>query len=187
MSFDPSSYKYIDTEDGRIAYQRSGTGMPVLMIHGITTYSFIWRKLVPLLEDKYDLIRVDLLGCGRSDMSVDYDLSLKHHADLMLRYMDQLGLDKVHLVGHDIGGGIVQILGVKHPDRFYSISMLNPVGYDYWPVQPITSMRTPVFRHLANLKKDFLLFGLSKFDQKRSLSSSVYVLSLKVALRTIDL
>jgi len=132
-----------------MAYQRSGSGPTVLMVHGITTYSFIWRKIVPLLEDEYDLVRVDLLGCGSSDMSSDFDLSLKNHATLLIEFMDQLGLEKVHIVGHDIGGGIAQLLGISHPERFHSIAMLNPVGYDYWPVQPITSMRTPVFRQLA--------------------------------------
>lgn len=149
MSFDPSSYKTVSCNGFQMAYQRSGSGTPVLMVHGITTYSFIWRKLVPLLEDDYDLVRVDLLGCGSSDMSADYDLSLKNHAALLIEFMNQLGLEKVHLVGHDIGGGIVQIMGINHPERFHSIVMMNPVGYDYWPVQPITSMRTPVFRQLA--------------------------------------
>ncbi len=149
MLFDPENYNFCDCQGNRIAYQRSGKGEPVLMIHGITTYSFIWRKLIEHFKDKYDLIRIDLLGCGRSDMSVDFDLSLKNHANIILDFITIMGLGKAHLVGHDLGGGISQILAVTHPEKLLSVSLLNPVGYNYWPVQPITSMRTPVFRQLA--------------------------------------
>lgn len=149
MLFDPAKYLYAECDGKRIAYQRSGKGPVVLMIHGITTYSFIWRKLIPYLESDYDLIRIDLLGCGHSDMSATHDLSLKNHARLLYKFIEELKLPRLHLVGHDLGGGIVQIMGVKHPEKYLSISMLNPVAYNYWPVQPISSMRTPIFRQLA--------------------------------------
>ena len=67
----------------------------------------------------------------------------------MLRLIEELNLEKLHLIGHDIGGGIVQLMMVNAPERFHSVTMLNPVGYDYWPVQPIISMRTPIFRQFA--------------------------------------
>jgi len=147
--FDPKKYQTKNIKGHKIAYQRSGTGPAVLMVHGITTYSFIWRKLIEHLEDDYDLIRVDLLGCGRSEMSSANDLSLKNHASIIENFISELGLEKVHLVGHDLGGGIAQILAVNIASKLRSLSLLNPVGYDYWPVQPISSMRTPIFRQLA--------------------------------------
>lgn len=147
--FEPEKYRTIEINEKKIAYQRSGNGPVVLMIHGITTFSFIWRKMIEYLEDKYDLIRVDLLGCGYSEMSPDYDLSLKNHASIMNSFIETLELHELHLVGHDLGGGIVQIMAARYPERLLSISMLNPVGYDFWPVKPITTMRTPIFRQLA--------------------------------------
>lgn len=147
--FDPSKYQTVDINGHKIAYQRSGSGQAVLMVHGITTYSFIWRKLIAHLEDDYDLIRVDLLGCGHSEMVLSNYLCLKNQASILIQLISELGLEKVHLVGHDLGGGIAQIMAVNSADKLISVSLLNPVGYDYWPVKPISSMRTPIFRLLA--------------------------------------
>jgi len=53
----------VSTVSGRRkAYCRTGNGEPVLLVHGITTYSFIWRKIIPLLAPHYDVTAVDLLG-----------------------------------------------------------------------------------------------------------------------------
>ena len=101
------------------------------------------------LEDEYDLIRIDLLGCGQSEMSISNDLSLKNHAAIINVFIEELGLETLHLVGHDLGGGIAQIIAVNYANKLRSVSLLNPVGYDYWPVKPVSSMRTPIFRQLA--------------------------------------
>jgi pimeloyl-ACP methyl ester carboxylesterase len=55
----------------------------------------------------------------------------------------------VHLVGHDVGGGVAQIMAVRSPELVRDLTLVNSVGYDYWPVQPIVSMRTPILRQLA--------------------------------------
>jgi len=149
-----------------LVYYRVGHGEPILLVHGITSYSFIWRKLVPFLKDKYEIIIVDLLGCGDSDKSIDIDLSLKNQAQILSVFLKELHLDKVHLVGHDIGGGISQIMAVRYPDLVLSLSLLNTVAYDYWPVQPITSMRKPIIRQLAMAALDL---GAFRFIVKRGL------------------
>jgi pimeloyl-ACP methyl ester carboxylesterase len=60
----------------------------------------------------------------------------------------------VHIVGHDIGGGIAQIMAVNFPHILQDIVLINTIGYNYWPVQPITTMRTPIFRQLAMMSLD---------------------------------
>jgi pimeloyl-ACP methyl ester carboxylesterase len=47
-----------------------------------------------------------------------------------------------------VGGGIGQIFAVHHPDLLYDLTLINSIAYDYWPVQPITAMRTPIIRQL---------------------------------------
>lgn len=54
-----------------IAFFDRGRGEAVLLVHGITTYSFIWRKVVPLLQKNYRVLGIDLPGCGSSSKSVD--------------------------------------------------------------------------------------------------------------------
>ncbi len=140
---------HIVVDSFKIAYRRSGQGEPMLLVHGITTYSFIWRRMIPLLEKEFDLITVDLLGCGDSDKPPGVDYSLEAQSRLLVKFLDQLGLEAVHFVGHDIGGGIGQILAVNHSERILSLVMINTVAYDYWPVQPITSLRVPIIRQLG--------------------------------------
>lgn len=144
----------------RIAYYREGSGEPVLLVHGITTYSFIWRKIIPLLSPQYDVIALDLLGCGNSDKPLDVDYSIKNQADIIAKFIQNLKLNQVHLVGHDIGGGIVQILAVNYPEMIKDITVMNGVAYDFWPVQPIIAMQTPIIRQLTMATLNFGVFSL---------------------------
>ncbi len=145
---------------GACIYYRTGRGEPVLLVHGITTYSFIWRKIVPLLAVKYDVITVDLLGCGDSDMPLDVSYAIKDHAERLKEFVTSLGIDKFHFVGHDLGGGMGQIFAVRYPDMLIDLAMINTVAYDYWPVQPIIAMRTPIIRQFMIAAVDLGAFQL---------------------------
>ena len=144
----------------RLAYVRCGGGEPLILIHGITTSSFIWDDLLPILSAHHEVIAVDLLGTGASDRPVPSDCSLSGHADRVMSLVNELGFERIHLVGHDIGGGIAQILSVRNPDRVSTLGLVNTVGYDYWPVQPIVALRTPILRQLAMASLDLGMLRL---------------------------
>ncbi len=166
-----SHCQYAEIEDFKIAYHRYGQGQPMLLVHGITTYSFIWRNLLPKLSNEFDVIAIDLLGCGDSDKPLGVDYSLSAQTEVIRKFLDKLDIQKVNFVGHDIGGGIGQIFGVKYPDRLLNLVLINTVGYDYWPVQPITSMRIPIVRQFAMAALNFGLLrnlvGLGLFHTER--------------------
>jgi pimeloyl-ACP methyl ester carboxylesterase len=143
-----------------IAYLHSGSGEAVLLVHGITTYSFIWKDIIPSLAADYEVFAVDLLGCGDSDKPLSVSYSIKDHAARIKEFSTTLGIRKLHYVGHDLGGGMGQILAVRYPTLFYDLTMINTVGYDYWPVQPIIAMRTPIFRQFLMATMDIGAFGL---------------------------
>ncbi len=144
----------------RLAYVRSGSGEPMVLVHGITTYSFIWRQVIPALEQHYDVIALDLLGCGDSDMPLDESYAIGDHADRLFEFVKGLGIERFHLVGHDLGGGIAQIFAVRHPQMPLTLTLINTVGYDFWPVQPITALRTPVVRQLMMASFDLGTFQM---------------------------
>jgi len=146
--------------DHQMAYLRAGQGDPVLLVHGITTYTFIWRNILPELAKTHDVIAVDLLGCGQSDMPLDVSYAIKDHAATLHKFATALGLDRFHFVGHDLGGGMGQIFAINHPDQLRSLSLLNTVAYDFWPVQPISAMRTPIVRQLLMASLDLGMFRL---------------------------
>ena len=94
------------------------------------------------------MIAVDLLGCGASDMPLDVSYAIKDHADRLYSLMQALEIPRFHFIGHDLGGGIGQIFAVRHETMLLSLTMINMVAYDFWPVQPITAMRAPIVRQL---------------------------------------
>jgi len=87
--------QYAEVGACRMAYHRHGAGETVLLVHGITTYSFIWRNITPLLSG-YDVIAVDLIGCGDSDKPLDLSYAIKDHAAYLKRFVDQLGVKQFH-------------------------------------------------------------------------------------------
>ncbi|WP_372651754.1 alpha/beta fold hydrolase [Draconibacterium sp.] len=144
----------------KITYYRYGKGETVLFIHGITTYSFIWKEVIPFLKDDYEIVMLDLLGTGDSDNALDENISIKKQAYVIKDFCDQLALSKFHLVCHDIGGGIGQIFAVNWPDLLYDLTLINTIGYNFWPVQPIIAMRTPIIRQIAMATLDLGMFQI---------------------------
>ena len=138
----------------RLRYHEEGQGETVLLVHGITTYSFIWRRVVPLLAKQYRVVSVDLLGCGESDKPLGIRYSLPNHASLLAGFCQQIEAGRVHLVGHDVGGGISQVFAVRYGSQLRDLAQINSVGHDFWPVQPIIAMRTPIVRQLAMASLD---------------------------------
>ncbi len=104
---------------------------------------------MPLMSENFHCMAVDLLGCGDSDKPMWADYSISSQADLLQKLLDELRIERFHLVGHDIGGGVSQIMAVRRPERIITMTLINSVGYDYWPVQPITSLRNPLLKDLG--------------------------------------
>jgi pimeloyl-ACP methyl ester carboxylesterase len=150
----------IEVQGNTIVYYRGGSGKTIMFIHGITTYSFIWRNLVPWFINDYDVILIDLLGCGDSDKPLNEDFSLKRQSFLIKEFSEKMGLSKFHMVCHDVGGGIGQIYAVNFPEMLYDLTLINTVAYNFWPVQPIIAMRTPIIRQIAMSSLDFGMFEL---------------------------
>ncbi len=150
----------IDIQGNSIAYSRNGKGETIIFVHGITTYSFIWNTITPLFTDNYDVICFDLLGCGDSDIPLNQDFSLKRQSTIIKDFCDQLRIKKFHLVAHDVGGGIGQIFAVNYPELLYDLTLINSVAYNFWPVQPIVAMRTPIIRQIAMASLDLGMFEL---------------------------
>jgi len=157
---DNNKLKYAEVSGYKLAYQTAGEGEPLLLVHGITTYSFIWRRIIPKLKTNYKITAVDLLGCGASDKPLDIEYSIINHARLLKEFVEQTDLGKVHFIGHDIGGGIGQRFAVEYPEFLTKLTLINSVGYDYWPVQPIVIMRTPIIRQFAMAALDLGSFRM---------------------------
>ncbi|MDQ3866874.1 MAG: alpha/beta hydrolase [Actinomycetota bacterium] len=118
----------------RLAYRSRGLGEPVVFLHGTPSHSFIWRKVLPSVEEEgYRVVAYDLLGYGRSERPVDRDTSVAGQAVLLDRLLTHLHIDEFNLVGHDIGGAIAQIFATRQPHRLKRLMLIDTVSYDSWP------------------------------------------------------
>jgi len=145
--------EFLDLGGLRLYYYAAGSrgaGEPVVFLHGFPTSSHLWNDVVPLMPEGHRIIVLDLLGYGRSDRPLGRPLTLKAHAERVLAVLDALSINYACIVGHDIGGGIAQLLAVKSPTRVSRICLVNSVGYDAWPVRELKLARAmlPLTRHL---------------------------------------
>ncbi|MFQ5656949.1 MAG: alpha/beta fold hydrolase [Candidatus Methylomirabilales bacterium] len=129
--------------EGTIAYVRQGAGEPLLLIHGFPTSVYLWRQVIPLLADDFTVYALDLLGYGDSDKPPKANLSVAAQAGHVAEFMMKVGMTHGTLVGHDIGGGVAQLLALDRPELVSRLILLNTVAYDSWPVPEVDRLKDP--------------------------------------------
>ena len=107
----------VQANSGDFHVARTGHGRPLLLLHGWPEFWLTWEPVMRRLQDRYQLIAPDLRGFGDSSKPADLWGAADHAADL-LAILDALGLDEVGLVGHDVGGAVMQHLARMAPERF---------------------------------------------------------------------
>ncbi|GAA3559008.1 hypothetical protein GCM10022419_044480 [Nonomuraea rosea] len=111
----------------RIFYTDDGDGPPLLLVHGWGTDSHQWSWHIDALAARHRVIAADLRGHGYSSVPEQGNTPRLMAADLAV-LLDRLGLPEVVAVGHSMGGQVVSILAVEHPDRVRALVTLDP-GY----------------------------------------------------------
>ena len=145
--FKPNYVEVSDFEGGRLRMHYVDEGMkdgtPVVMIHGNPTWSFMWRKLIPVIaEAGYRAIAIDHIGTGRSDKPTkmdDYTIA-RHQAWVEDALFDNLDLSGAHFILHDWGGIIGLRAIANHQDRARSVILSNAGLPVRDPDKPITKM-----------------------------------------------
>jgi pimeloyl-ACP methyl ester carboxylesterase len=111
---------------GTVDYRESGDGPPILFVHGLLVDGRLWRKVTPLLEDRFRCIVPNLpLGSHRTPMNPDADLSPTGLARIVAGFLQALDLQDVILVANDTGGAISQITAANHPERIGRLVLTN--------------------------------------------------------------
>ncbi|HZS13862.1 MAG TPA: alpha/beta fold hydrolase [Candidatus Dormibacteraeota bacterium] len=121
-------------------YRRAGEGEPVLLLHGIAHSCRAWDRVMVPLAERYDVIALDLPGCGLSDKP-DTDYSLGSQAVALRFVLDELGLDCVSAVGHSLGGGVAMTLAYHYPERVGRLALVSSGGLGR-ELHPIFRMAT---------------------------------------------
>ena len=107
----------IDANRAAFHVARTGAGPPLLLLHGWPEFWLTWEPVMARLADRFTLLAPDLRGFGDSDKP-EGPFGPDQHAADMLALLDALGLRQVGIVGHDVGGALMQPLARKTPERF---------------------------------------------------------------------
>lgn len=103
-----------------------GEGDPVVLIHGVPVSSFLYRKVAPELAQRgLRAVAFDLPGLGLAERPREFDYSWSGLARWSAAAVDALGIERCHLVVHDIGGPIGFEWAIRHPERVLSLTALN--------------------------------------------------------------
>src|SRR3989442_15116546 len=110
----------------RLHYVDAGAGQPVLLLHGEPTWSFLYRKMIPILATGYRVIAPDYFGFGRSDKPIDPEFyTYDRHSDSIGRLADALDLAELCIVVQDWGGPIGMRLAAEHQERGAQLGVMN--------------------------------------------------------------
>ena len=144
----PFKSNFIQIEGVKIHYIDEGnpTGPVILFLHGVPTWSFTFRKIIPeCVSSGNRVIAPDLPGFGKSDKLFSASMfSLRQLIDWTEEFIYRLKLEKIYLFAHDWGAIIGLIIAARHPERFSGIIACN--GF-----LPVFGQRIPLSFHLWKL------------------------------------
>jgi pimeloyl-ACP methyl ester carboxylesterase len=128
------SYRSVDVDGFKVFYREAGpAGAPtLLLLHGFPSASHMFRDLIPLLADQFQIIAPDLPGFGQSDMPArdKFDYTFENLANVIERFTEVIGLDRFALYVFDYGAPTGFRLATRHPERITAIISQNGNAYE---------------------------------------------------------
>lgn len=139
----------VDVLDSTMAYQETGSGTPMVFLHGNPTSSHLWRKVMPRIGGPGRLLAPDLIGMGASGKpAIEYTFA--DHARYLEAWLDTVDVDRAVLIGHDWGGALAFDWAARHPGRALGVAFLEtivrPLAWEEFPesARPVfESLRAP--------------------------------------------
>lgn len=125
---DPDS-RFVTVGGLQIHYQRTGTGPPLLLLHGSGSSLQSWDRVTSALSGACDVIRPDLPGFGLTGPRPDRDYRVQTYAKTVALLLDTLGIGAVTVVGNSLGGNIGWNLALDCPDKVDRLVLINATGY----------------------------------------------------------
>jgi len=145
-----SSQKTFNSADGAIKFVDRGEGPVILLLHGVPTSGWLYRRMIDgLVEGGHRVIAPDMLGFGSSDSPKGYDIySEENHAIRLLALMDHLKIDSWTHVMHDAGGLWTWEMLEKSPEKVNKLIILNSIIYEEG-FHPPMRMEPGIFSKIA--------------------------------------
>ena len=134
--------QWFDSSGGRMAYTDTGDGPVLVLLHGVPTSSWLFRKVIPQLQNHMRVVSVDMLGFGSSDKPKnEHDIySSKAHAERVSALLEHLEIETYSVLMHDMGGLVAWEMLALHPDnidRFVVLdTIINKQGFNHPNIKP---------------------------------------------------
>ncbi len=117
---------FLEIAGARVHYVDEGQGPIVLCLHGEPTWSYLYRKMIPILSTTSRVIAPDFIGFGRSDKYTETsEYSFQMHRDTLVGLIEALDLTEITLVVQDWGGLIGLRVAAEMPERFARLVVMN--------------------------------------------------------------
>lgn len=131
----------IVTDQGDVHYEVIGSGPPVILIHGWTQAWNTWRSTLETFQNRYRMYAPDLWGFGESEKQRD-SFQVSDYVELIPQFMDSLGIMKVPIMGHSMGGTTALGVALKYPERVKKVGVVG---------SPIDGRSLSIFLKLAGM------------------------------------
>jgi pimeloyl-ACP methyl ester carboxylesterase len=151
----------------------TGSGEPVLFLHGNPDSADLWDGVIDHLKDRYRCIAIDLPGFARSKAPADFDYSLENLARFVDATVEAIGIrEPLNLVAHDFGGSFAMSWAIAHPAKVRRIVVINHSSFVegfkwHWRARV---WRTPLLGELSMLATRWPLFRASMQAGSRKLT-----------------
>ncbi len=122
----PFKPNYTEIFGARVHYLDEGSGEPILCLHGEPSWSYLYRKMIPVLAKKYRALAPDFIGFGRSDkFSEVSDYTYQMHRDTIIKFIEAIKLEGITLVVQDWGGLIGLRVATMLPEKIARLVIMN--------------------------------------------------------------
>lgn len=161
---DPYQRKRTKVLDSDMAYVDTGSGDPVVFLHGNPTSSYLWRNVIPRVAQAHRCLAPDLIGMGDSGKNPADSYRFVDHARYLDAWFEALGLTRnVTLVVHDWGSALGFYWAHRHPERVkalaYMEAVVQPLRWATWPEaarQIFQALRSPAGEEMVLQKNTFV-------------------------------
>jgi pimeloyl-ACP methyl ester carboxylesterase len=152
-----SLQKVAELDERFVSYIDEGEGPPIVLLHGIPTWGYLWHGFIPRFAKTHRVLAPDLLGFGYSDKSDRFDRSIARQAEMINAWMESVGIECATIIGHDIGGGVALRLVTLFPARVTRLCVMNTICYDSWPIEMMLQFGHPEAYHKLSASTAFML------------------------------
>jgi pimeloyl-ACP methyl ester carboxylesterase len=144
----------------------------IILVHGFLSSTFSFRRLIPLLTQKFNVIAIDFPPFGKSDKSTRFEYTYKNIASIVIEFLEQLEIEKPVLIGHSMGGQLCLHIIKQRPTLVSKAVLLCSSAY---LDRPKRSIRVSTYIPFFQL---YLKRWLSKQGVKQNLLNVVYDASM---------